>query len=149
MQLHGCGQHFNKSLWIIAKLYFPTSCFKQKHPTLKVQSATQHSFSYSSSTAIKYMQVADCCMCRWFWGSINLCQQHNNADIPYWDTSWVEEAHERGSSLNQIKACVFLKSEKQHPGEDAVGMKLYTSRRLHCLHFLHITVVEMLLSIIR
>lgn len=29
------------------------------------------------------------------WRSINLCQPRNNADIPYWDTSWAEEAQER------------------------------------------------------
>lgn len=97
-----------------------------KHPKFEV---------FSSYSAIKLMQVADCCMCRWFSGSINLCQQRNNADIPYWDTSWAGEAHERGRSLNQIKACVLLKSENQHPSEDAVGIKLHTSPWLYCLHF--------------
>lgn len=32
----------------------------------------------------------------------------------------------RGGPLNQIKACVLLKSGKQqHPGEDVVGIKSY------------------------
>lgn len=59
-----------------------------------------------------------------------------------------EEGREAGGrgSLNQIKACVLLKSGKQqHPGEDVVGMKLYdpaplppgcTDRIFHVLLFI-------------
>lgn len=83
------------------------------------------------------------------WRRINLCQRCNNADIPYWDTSWVEEAHERGSSLNQIKACVQARVWEAAPRWGCSGNEIIHSPLVTLSAFLYITLIETLLRLIK
>lgn len=73
------------------------------------------------------------------WWSINLCQRCNNADIPYWDTSWAEEAPERGSSLNQIKACLPAEVWEAAPWRGCIGNEITQPPGYTVCIFIHCT----------
>lgn len=86
---------------------------------------------------MKIMRVAGCCMCRWFSRSINLCQRRNNADIPYWDTSWAG-----GEFPKSNKALCFAEVWEPAPQWGCSGNEITTSPsttppqgfHFHCLH---------------
>lgn len=84
---------------------------------LKSLDETNFAFSWK-----KIMRVAGCCMCRWFSGRINLCQRRNNADIPYWDTSWAG-----GEFPKSNKALCFAEVWEPAPQWGCSGNEITTS----------------------
>lgn len=102
------------------------------------------------SSAIKSIQVEDCCMCRWF-GEASIFVSGAIMQTFHTGTLHEQRRHMRGGVPRLRQRLVFwLKSEKQHPSEDAVGMNDIIHSPLVALSvFLYITLVQTLLQSIK
>lgn len=96
---------------------------------------------FFSSSAIKPIQVLDCCVCRWF-REASIFVSSAIMQTFHTGTPWAEEAHERGSSLNQIKACVLTRVWEPAPRRGCGGNEIIHSPLVTPSAFLYITVIE-------
>lgn len=133
--------------------FLPNICLPETE-TSKVKTITPCIFRHRIffcffPPAIKFIQVEDCYMCRWF-GEASISV--SSVIMQTFHTGTLHEQRRLvrgGSCLNQIKACLLAEVWEPAPRWGCSGNEITHNPLVTLSAFLHITVIEMLLRFIK